>query len=181
MLVAWRRGDQSALDRLLPVMYDQLHAIASLHLGRERRGHTLQPTALVNEAFLRLASLRRIDWKDRSHFVAMSSRVMRRVLVDSARARKYQKRGGGATRVTLDSDAIAADQPVDLLELDLVLGDLAAHDARKAQVVEMRFFGGLSAAEIAEALAISTDTVTRDWKMAKAWLLRELRKGPRAR
>lgn len=181
MLLAWRQGDQAALEQLLPAVYDQLHAIAKLQLGRERRDHTLQPTALVNEAFLRLRNLCRIDWKDRSHFLAMSARVMRRVLVDAARARKYQKRGGGATRVTLDSDAVAvADNAVDLLELDLVLGELAAHDARKAQVVEMRFFGGLSTAEIAVALGISTDTVTRDWKLAKAWLLRELRTGTRA-
>jgi len=180
LLLAWRQGDQGALDRLLPVVYDELHRMAQRQLRGERRDHTLQPTALVNEAFLRLIDVRQIQWQDRSHFLAMSARLMRRVLVDSARARGYQKRGGGALRVSLDPEAIARDdRPTDLVELDHALDALATEDPRKSQVVELRFFGGLTVEETAEALKVSTDTITRDWKMAKVWLLRELRKGSR--
>lgn len=180
LLLAWREGDQGALDRLVPVVYDELHRMAQRQLRGERRDHTLQPTALVNEAFLRLIDVRRIQWQDRSHFLAMSARLMRRVLVDSARARAYQKRGGGAVRVSLDPEAIALDErPTDLVELDHALDALAKEDPRKSQVVELRFFGGLTVDETAEALKVSTDTITRDWKMARVWLFRELRKGAR--
>lgn len=181
LLLAWRDGDATALDRLLPAVYEELHRMARRQLGRERSDHTLQPTALVHEVFLRLVDVRRIRWQDRSHFLAMSARLMRRVLVDSARARRYQKRGGQAVRVTFDPDHLPAGGPLqDVVELDLALDALAREDARKSQVVELRFFGGLSVEETAEALAVSTDTVTRDWKLARAWLRRELLKGAAA-
>ena len=177
LLLAWREGDAAALDRLLPAVYDELHRMARRQLRRERTDHTLQPTALVHEVFLKLVDVRRIQWQDRSHFLAMAARLMRRVLVDWARARRYQKRGGEAVRVTLDPDDLAAaGPPQDVVELDLALEALAREDPRKSQVVELRFFGGLSVEETAEALGISSDTVTRDWKLARAWLRRELSK-----
>ena len=144
-------------------------------MAHERAGHTLQATALVNEAYVRLIDVRQVNWQDRAHFFAMSSRLMRRILVDFARSKGYQKRGGGAQKVSLDGALIVSSEPgADLVALDDALDALAAFDARKAQVVEMRFFGGLSVEETAEALKVSVDTVMRDWKLAKAWLLREL-------
>ena len=147
-------------------------------MAGERAGHSLQATALVNEAYLRLINAKNVAWHNRAHFLAVAARVMRRILVDHARSRQYQKRGGGAVRVTLDEALVVASEPdQDLVALDEALTALAAVDARKSQVVEMRFFGGLTLEETAEALQVSRDTVKRDWKMAKLWLLRELRGG----
>jgi RNA polymerase sigma factor (TIGR02999 family) len=176
LLVDWRGGDQTALEQLIPLVHDELRRLARRHMAHERVGHTLQATALVNEAFVRLIDVRQVKWQDRAHFFAMSSRLMRRILVDFARSKGYQKRGGGAQKVSFDEGLIVTREPgQDLVALDDALDALAAFDARKAQVVEMRFFGGLSVEETAEALNVSVDTVMRDWKLAKAWLLRELR------
>jgi len=176
LLVDWRGGDQAALEQLIPLVHDELRRLARRHMAHERVGHTLQATALVNEAFVRLIDVRQVKWQDRAHFFAMSSRLMRRILVDFARSKGYQKRGGGAQKVSFDEALIVTREPgQDLVALDDALGALAAFDARKAQVVEMRFFGGLSVEETAEALSVSVDTVMRDWKLAKAWLLRELK------
>ena len=163
------------MDALLPLVYDELRRVAARYLRRERKDHTLQPTALVNEAYLRLVEVRQVQWQNRAHFFAMAARLMRRILVDSARSRGYQKRGGGAVKLSLDDGIIVADGPAaEIVALDDALTTLAAFDARKSEVVEMRFFGGLSIEETAEALQVSRDTVKRDWKMAKLWLLREL-------
>ena len=176
LLVDWRAGDQAALDQLMPLVHDELRRLARRHMAHERVGHTLQATALVNEAFVRLIDVRQVKWQDRAHFFAMSSRLMRRILVDFARSKGYQKRGGGAQKVSFDEALLVAREPgQDLVALDDALTALAAFDGRKAQVVEMRFFGGLSVEETAEALNVSVDTVMRDWKLAKAWLLRELK------
>ena len=154
--------------------------MAARYMARERPGHSLQPTALVNEAYLRLVEVQQVQWQNRAHFFAMAARLMRRILVDAARARGYQKRGGGAAMLSLDDALVVPTEPgQDLVALDDALTALAAVDSRKSQVVEMRFFGGLSLEETAEALHISRDTVKRDWKMAKLWLLRELRRGER--
>jgi RNA polymerase sigma factor (TIGR02999 family) len=152
-----------------------MRRLAVRYMRRERIGHTLQPTALVNEAYLRLIELQRVKWQDRAHFFAIAARLMRRILVDAARARGYQKRVGGAPMLSLDEGLVVRAEPgKDLVALDEAVTALAAVDARKSQVVEMRFFGGLSLEETAEALHVSRDTVKRDWKMAKLWLLREL-------
>ena len=175
LLVAWGRGDQAALDQLVPLVYDELYRLARRYMNRERQGHTLQTTALVNEAYLRMVDLKRVRWQNRAHFFAISAQVMRRILVDFARSRHYQKRGGGAQQVTLDETLDVATEPsADLVALDDALTALAAVDPRKSQVVELRFFGGLSVEETAEVLNVSPDTVMRDWKMAKVWLLREM-------
>jgi RNA polymerase sigma factor (TIGR02999 family) len=175
LLLAWGRGDQSALDQLMPLVEDELRRLARRHMSRERVGHTLQATALVNEAYLRLIEVTQVQWQNRAHFFAMASRVMRRILVDAARARRYQKRGGGAERVSLDEVLVVSSEPRhELVALDDAQSALAAIDARKSQVVEMRFFGGLSVEETAEALHVSADTVMRDWRLARGWLLREL-------
>jgi RNA polymerase sigma factor (TIGR02999 family) len=176
LLRAWSRGDQRARDQLTPLVYDELRRRAGHYLRAERANHTLSPTALVHEVYLRLVNLDDVDWQDRTHFFALAARQMRRILVDSARGRQYQKRGGGAVNVAIvDAIAVAARHP-DLVALDDALSTLAAQDERKALVVELRFFGGLTNEEIAEELGISTDTVTRDWQMAKLWLRRELKK-----
>jgi RNA polymerase sigma factor (TIGR02999 family) len=175
LLLAWRAGDPSALDRLMPAVHEELRRLARRQMRGERRDHTLQTTALVNEAYLRLIDLSRVRWQDRAHFFAMSARLMRCILVDHARSRQYQKRSGGSLRVTLDEALVGApERGADLVALDDALDALAAVDARKSQVVEMRFFGGLSVDETAEALRVSGQTVMRDWRLAKAWLLREL-------
>jgi RNA polymerase sigma factor (TIGR02999 family) len=175
LLLAWSRGDPAALDRLVPLVYEELRRLARRHLRRERVGHTLQATALVNEAYLRLIEVKQVRWQNRAHFLAMASRMMRRILVDSARGRRYQKRGGGAERVSLDEALLVSNEPTrDLVALDDALNALAVFDVRKSQVVEMRFFGGLSVDETAEVLGVSPDTVMRDWRLAKVWLLREL-------
>ena len=176
LLIDWRGGDQAALEQLIPLVHEELRRLARRHMAHERVGHTLQATALVNEAFVRLIDVQQVKWQDRAHFFAMSSRLMRRILVDFARSKGYQKRGGGAQKVSFDEALFVAREPgQDLVALDDALTALAAFDARKAQVVEMRFFGGLSVEETAEALNVSVDTVMRDWKLAKAWLLRELK------
>jgi RNA polymerase sigma factor (TIGR02999 family) len=176
LLLAWRQGDTRALDGLTPLVYDELRRIARRHIGRERQGHTLQPTALVNEAYLRLIDARQVAWKDRVHFFAIASRLMRQVLVDAARAKGAAKRGGGVQPEPIDVDRLAVERSMDLLALDDALEALAAADARKARVVELRVFGGLSVDDTAAALEISADTVTRDWQFAVSWLRRELEK-----
>jgi RNA polymerase sigma-70 factor (ECF subfamily) len=175
LLVAWGNGDAVALERLLPVVQSELHCIAERCMRHERDGHTLQATALVNEAYLRMVDVKRINWQDRMHFLAMSARLMRRILVDHARAKKYQKRGGGAVRVTLNEELGGSNERAhDLVALDDALDALAATDERKSRVVELRFFGGLSVEETASVLKVSAETVGRDWRLAKAWLFREL-------
>ncbi len=179
LLRAWSDGDQSALDRLTPIVYQELHRLARWHMRGERPGHSLQATALVNEAYMRLADYKHMGWQNRAHFFAVSAQVMRRILVDYAR-RHNLKRGGGVQRVSLDEAAIVGgDRPADLVALDDALKTLARLDPRKAQVVELRFFGGLSVPETAEVLKLSAVTVMRDWNTAKAWLYRELTKPER--
>jgi RNA polymerase sigma-70 factor, ECF subfamily len=175
LLRAWSAGDEGALDKLIPIMETELRRRARIYMARERRGHTLQTSALVNEAFVRLIDARDLEWQDRAHFLGIAARLMRRVLVDHARARGMRKRGGGAYAVTLEEGmAISAAPNVDLVALDRALEALASVDERKCRVIEMRFFGGLTVEETAEALHVSPDTVKRDWRLAKLWLLREL-------
>ena len=176
LLAAWARGEKDALEQLTPLVYAELRRLAQWHLTRERRGHTLQATALVNEAYLRLVDIDRVQWQDRAHFFAMAARQMRRILIDAARARGNQKRGGDVLKVSLTQGLGVPDRPEDLIALDEALEALGEIDERRARVVEMRFFGGLSVDEVAEVLKVSSDTVKRDWKLAKAWLGRELRK-----
>ena len=175
LLRAWGDGDDRALDQLTPLVEAELRRLARGYMRRERRDHTLQATALVNEAFLRLTDARSVRWQDRAHFLGISARLMRRVLVDYARSRGYHKRGGGLQRVALDEGLVTSPEPaVDVVALDRALEALAAIDARKSRVIELRFFGGLSVEETAEVLHVSSDTVKRDWRLAKLWLLREL-------
>lgn len=175
LLIKWRGGDDGAVKKLLPLVHEELRRLAKRHMAGERPGHLLQATALVNEVYLRLVDVRRVQWQDRAHFFAMAARLMRRVLVDFARAQRNQKRGGALHRVTFDQNLpVASDTPEDLIAIDEALRALAAEYERKAQVVELRFFGGLSVEETAEVLQISEETVMRDWKFAKNWLLREL-------
>jgi len=174
-LTAWSRGESDAFNELVPLVHQELRRLAHGYMARERQGHTLQATALVNEAYLRLIDVRSISWQNRAHFLAMSARMMRRILVDSARARGYDKRGGGAPHVELDEAMlVTADRGRDLAAVDEALKALEAVHPRKSQVVEMRFFGGLTIEETALALNISVETVNRDWRFAKLWLLREL-------
>jgi RNA polymerase sigma factor (TIGR02999 family) len=174
LLQAWRAGDQAALEQLVPIVHVELHRIASRYMANEQPG-TLQTTALVNELYLRLVDIRRIAWKDRTHFFAVCSRLMRRVLVDASRSRKSLKRGGHTLQVPVE-EHVATYPPtaVDLIALDSALDRLAAFDARKSRIVELRFFAGLSADETAVVLDVSVDTVLRDWRLAKVWLFREL-------
>ncbi len=175
LLLAWGRGDQAAFNELVPLIHDELRRIAGRYMGRERAGGSLQTTALINEAYIRLIDVKRIKWQNRAHFFAMASRVIRRILVDAARARKFQKRGGRLEKVSLDEALTVSSQASpDLVALDDALNALSEVDPRKGQVVEMRFFGGLSVEETASALQVSTGTVMRDWRLAKVWLLREL-------
>jgi RNA polymerase sigma-70 factor, ECF subfamily len=174
----WSGGDARAPERLMPFVYDELRRLARSFLARERDGHTLQPTALVNEAYLRLVDQTRVEWQNRAHFYGIASRMMRRVLIDHARAHVTDKRGGGAVRLSLEDVQLPAEQrAASLVALDEALGRLAAMDERKCRVVEMRFFGGLSDEEIAEVLGVTTRTVLRDWKKARLWLYRELSEG----
>jgi RNA polymerase sigma factor (TIGR02999 family) len=175
LLQAWSGGDDDAFERLMPLVEAELRRMARAYMRRERRGHTLQTTALMNEAFLRLTDARRVTWQDRAHFLGISARLMRRILVDHARHRGYQKRGGGAQRVTLHEGlVVSADPALDVVALDHALDALAKVDLRKSRTIELRFFGGLSVEETAEVLQVSPDTVKRDWRLAKLWLLREL-------
>lgn len=177
LLRRWSDGDSHALDQLLPLVEAELRRLARAYMARERRGHTLQATALVNEAFVKLVNARTLRWQDRAHFLGISARLMRRVLVDHARARGYHKRGGGAHKVTLDEALVAVPaQNLDVMALDRALESLAAVDERKSRVIELRFFGGLSVEETAEVLHVSTHTVKRDWRIAKLWLVRELKR-----
>ena len=177
LLRAWSEGDQSALQGLTPIVYDELHRLAGRYLKRERPGHSLQTTALVNEAYMRLVDYERMQWQNRAHFFAVSAQVMRRILVEHAR-RHNLKRGGAVQHVSLDEAIIVGgEQDADLVALDTAMNVLAQLDPRKVQVVEMRFFGGLSVEETAEVLKVSPVTVKRDWRAAKAWLYRELTGG----
>jgi RNA polymerase sigma factor (TIGR02999 family) len=175
MLHAWRAGDEQALEKLTPQIYRELHRAAQQSMRREREGHTLQTTALINELYLRLADLQAIDWQNRAHFFAICARQMRRILIDMARARQSEKRGAGAFVVSLDdAPEVSASKKRDVVSVDEALKALAKVDERKSQVVELRFFGGLSVEETAEVLKVSPETVARDWRLAKAWLLREM-------
>jgi RNA polymerase sigma factor (TIGR02999 family) len=176
LLRAWRGGDQAALDQLIPLVYDELHRLAHRFMVRERVERTLQTTALVNEAYLRLVDANEVEWKDRVHFFAISANLMRRILVDFARSRNYRKRGGNVKKVSLNAERlIFRERDPDIVKLDEALNDLASFDSRKAKVVELRFFAGLTVDETAEVLGVSPDTVMRDWKVAKVWLRCELR------
>ena len=175
LLVEWREGDQAALGRLIPLVYDQLRRIAHRYVQRERDGHTLQTSALVNEAYLRLAD-QNVVWQNRSHFFAVTARVMRHILIDHARRRRYAKHGGDAQQVSIDEAAVMSlERAAELIALEEALDELAQLDQRKSRVVELRYFGGLSLEETAEALDISLMTVRRDWRAAKAWLYRRLK------
>jgi RNA polymerase sigma factor (TIGR02999 family) len=176
LLRAWSEGDHQALERLTPLVYKELHRRAHRQMAQERSGQTLQTTALVNEIYVQLIDLRGVSWRDRAHFFALSSRLIRRVLIDAARSRASQKRGAGSPHVEFDENLLVSTEPrADVMALDDALTALAAIDQRKSQVVELRFFGGLSIEETAEVLKVSPETVKRDWKLAKAWLRRELR------
>jgi RNA polymerase sigma factor (TIGR02999 family) len=176
LLAQWREGNQSALDELYPLVYDELHRLARRYMSRERKGHTLQTTALINEAYVRLVDQKNVPWANRSHFFAISAQIMRRILIDHARRHQYAKRGGGARQVSLDEalTVVMPDQSGELLRLDEALKSLAEMDPRRSQVVELRYFGGLNNEEIAGVLHISENTVTRDWNMARAWLYQQL-------
>ena len=175
LLKAWGGGDDQALERLTPVVQSELHRMAHRCMARENPGHTLQTTALVNEVYLRLVDVHAVSWQDRAHFFAISARMMRRILTDFARSRRYQKRGGGAVQVTLDEALVVApEKHADIMALDQALTQFSALYPRQSQVVELRFYGGLDVAEAAEALKISPETVKRDWRFAKTWLLRAM-------
>jgi RNA polymerase sigma factor (TIGR02999 family) len=177
LLRAWSAGDPAALDQLAPILHGELKRFARRYMSRERQGHTLQPTALVNEAYLRLVDVHGVQWQDRAHFFALAAQMMRRILVNYALARSAGKRGGAARQVSLDEAMIVcAERDSDLVELDAALQSLAKLDPRKAQIVELRFFGGLSVEETAAVLKVSTQTVLRDWKLSKSWLAREMRR-----
>ena len=175
LLAEWSDGNQSALDELYPLVYDELHRLARRYMSRERQDHTLQTTALINEAYVRLVDQRNVHWANRSHFFAISAQIMGRILIDHARRHTYAKRGGGARPVSLDEAAtVTAMAGSEMLRLDEALKSLAEMDPRRSQVVELRYFGGLNNEEIAEVLQISENTVTRDWNMARAWLHQQL-------
>ncbi len=176
LLAEWSDGNQSAVDKLYPLVYDELHKMAQRYMNRERQGHTLQTTALINEAYVRLVDQKHVHWQNRAHFFAISAQIMRRILIDHARRHDYAKRGGGAQKISLDEVAIVAvERASGLLLLDEALNRLGEIDPRRSQVVELRYFGGLNNEEIAGVLKISENTVTRDWNMARAWLYQELR------
>ena len=181
LLLAWGRGETRAFDELMPLVHNELRRLARRYMAGERPDHTLQASALVNEAYMRLIDLKQIQWQDRTHFFAMAARLMRRILVDFARARRNEKRGGGALNVSFDEDTIVArERGRDLVALDDALVAFEAVHPRKGRVVELRFFGGFSLDETAKALHVSIDTVKRDWRFAKLWLFRELGKKPRS-
>jgi RNA polymerase sigma factor (TIGR02999 family) len=180
LLLAWNDGDESALEKLVPVVYQELHRLAKRQMQRERPDHTLQTTALINEAYLRLVGLRNVHWQNRAHFFGLCAGLMRRILVDFARSHHYAKRGGGAQPISLNESLVVSPKlSTDLLAVDDALKALTTIDARKGQVVELRFFGGLTLEETAAVLKVSPDTVRRDWRLAKSWLLRELSRDAR--
>ncbi|MDX6303760.1 MAG: hypothetical protein QOI77_729 [Blastocatellia bacterium] len=175
LLADWSNGNQTALDKLYPLVYDELHKMARRYMNREQAGHTLQTTALINEAYVRLVDQKHVHWQNRAHFFAISAQIMRRILIDHARREHYAKRGGGAQKISLDEVAmVAVERASSLLLLDEALTRLGEIDSRRSQVVELRYFGGLNNEEIAGVLKISENTVTRDWNMARAWLYQEL-------
>jgi RNA polymerase sigma factor (TIGR02999 family) len=176
LLLAWSAGDQQALDELLPVVYRELYTMARRYMAAERPDHTLQASALVNEAYLRLVDVQQMQWQNRAHFFGVCAQLMRRILVDFGRRRHYQKRGGGVRPVNLSEDLVIGAEPTNLVALDDALNALAVVDPRKVRVVELRFFSGLTVEETAEVLNVSVDTVVRDWRLAKVWLHRELEK-----
>lgn len=176
LLLAWNNGDKTALDRLIPLVYQELRQIAHRYMKRERQNHTLQSFALINEAYLRMVDLQSVNWQNRAHFFAIASSVMRRVLIDYARTRGYVKRGGEALRVSFnEKDLAVLEQDADLVALDEALSKLAVLDPRQSKIVEMRFFGGLSVEETAEAMLLSPATIKREWSAAKAWLYKRLK------
>ena len=175
LLQAWGSGDEGALEQLMPLVYNELHRLAQRYMASEQTGHSLQTTALVHEVYLRLVDVQNVDWQNRAHFYALCARLMRRILIDFARSRNYQKRGGKFAHIELEEAAtVSVAVGAELLAVDEALKKLVTVDARKSEVVEMRFFGGLTVEETAAALKVSPETVMRDWKLAKAWLLREL-------
>src|SRR5262249_40446842 len=175
LLAAWNAGDPNALEKLTPFVYDELHRLAKRYMAGERAEHTLQATALVNEAYARLIDWKNVHWKNRAHFIGTAAKLMRRVLVDYARSRAYDKRGGGGVKITLyDGWLVSKEKSVDLLDLDRALSRLEQLDGRKSKVVELRFFGGLTLEETAEVLSVSPNTVSNDWSFAKTWLLRQM-------
>jgi RNA polymerase sigma factor (TIGR02999 family) len=178
LLRAWSNGDSSALEQLTPLVHAELHQLARRYLSKESPGHTLQATALVNEAYMRLIDWQNVEWQNRAHFFGVSAQLMRHILVDYARSRRSHKRGGGAVEVSLDQAAIiSSERAADFVALDDALTSLAAFDERKSHIIELRFFGGLSIEETAEVLKISPATVKREWSLAQAWLYRELKQG----
>ena len=178
LLVAWSEGDQVARDKLMPLVYEELHRLARRYMQRESPGHTLQTSALVNEAFVRLVNQRSVRWQNRAHFFGIAAQMMRRILVDYARSRNFAKRGGGAVKLSLEEGLIVSDErSEEVVAVHHALEGLAKIDPRQAQIVELKFFGGLSNKEAAGVLAVSPGTVARDWTMAKAWLRREISKG----
>lgn len=178
LLADWSHGDQSALDRLMPLVYDELRRLAHRHMARERGQHTLQTTALVNEAYLRLVEQKDVHWQNRAHFFAIAAQMMRRILIDYARKRGYAKRGGGAPHVPLDEAAVLSEErAANLIALDDALNSLAALDPQQCRVVELRFFGGLTVEETAAVLGLSVDKVKREWSTAKAWLAKQMSEG----
>jgi RNA polymerase sigma-70 factor (ECF subfamily) len=180
LLQAWGAGDEGALEQLMPLVYNELHRLAQRYMASEQTGHPLQTTALVHEVYLRLVDVQKVDWQNRAHFCALCARLMRRILIDFARSRNYQKRGGKFAHIELEEAAtVSVAVGAELLAVDEALKKLVTVDARKSEVVEMRFFGGLTVEETAAALKVSPETVMRDWKLAKAWLLRELSENER--
>ena len=178
LLTAWSDGDQAALDKLVPLVYEELHRLAHRYISREGPGNTLQTTALAHEAYLRLVDVKNVRWQDRAHFFAVAARMMRRILVDLARARHNLKRGGGAQQVSLDNLLVASpERDEDMLALDEALERLAALNPRQSQVVELRYFGGLTEEQVGQVVKVSPRTVRSDWRLAKIWLYRELNKG----
>lgn len=178
MLLNWGQGDQAALERLIPLVYDELRRLAHRYMQRERAGHTLQTTALVNEAYLRLVDQRKANFKNRAHFFAICANIMRRILVDYARSRRYRKREGEARKVSLEeAAALSSERAAEVLAVDEALGKLASIDPRKSQIIELRFFGGLTIEETAEVIGASHATIEREWNMARAWLYREIGRG----
>ena len=177
LLIAWGNGDQAALDELIPLVYGELRRLAGSYMRRERQGNTLQTSALINEAYLRLVNQESIQWQNRAHFFGVAARLMRQILVDHARSRSRAKRGGGSQMVSLAEPAVMSQEVVEVIALDKALTNLAEMDPRKSQIVELKFFGGLTTEEVAEVLKVTSRTVDREWRKAKAWLHRAISKG----